>query len=467
MFVGTPSYMSPEQVKGLELDGRSDLYSLGIVFYEMLTGAVPFRADSALSIALKHLSDPLPPLPSNLAAYQSFLDRLTAKDKEQRFASSAEVMRALWAMSDLPAAKGSTLIRQRFSEVDQQNRAAGGRLTVIHTQSAPPAARQWLPWAGAGLVSLLVLGAALMLSNRHKTPEPNEGPAVTAQPANIETSTSQFSGIAPAGQTTETPKVIESAPVNMTAASVARAVPSAATESAEARGKRQDDERREREIDAANKKQKQIATLLADAQTSLASGALVKPPVANAAERYRAVLQLQPQHPEAVAGLQRVADALVASAERARKAGEVDSALQFLDEARIVQPDHPRLARLRSDLEERKVKLQRRAQENLEEAGEHVARARIYLDRQPVSLRNVAEANDHYDAAASLASAAPDLAAIRDRILTGYANAAQTELRANEPSRALKVLNYARKRNMSSPQLEQLDPAIQQQLPRR
>ena len=78
MLVGTPSYMSPEQVKGLELDGRSDLYSLGIVFYEMLTGAAPFRADSMLSLALKHLTEPLPQLPAEHAAYQSFLDQLTA-----------------------------------------------------------------------------------------------------------------------------------------------------------------------------------------------------------------------------------------------------------------------------------------------------------------------------------------------------------------------------------------------------
>jgi len=95
MLVGTPSYMSPEQVKGLELDGRSDLYSIGIVFFEMLTGDVPFNADSTLSTALKHVSDPLPPLPQKYAAYQEFLDYLTAKDRDDRFASGAEVIRAL------------------------------------------------------------------------------------------------------------------------------------------------------------------------------------------------------------------------------------------------------------------------------------------------------------------------------------------------------------------------------------
>src|SRR5579859_468817 len=95
MLVGTPDYMSPEQVKGLELDGRGDLYSLGIVFYEILTGAVPFKADSTLSVALKQVGEPLPALPPEHSAYQEFLDCLTAKDREERFASGAEVVRAL------------------------------------------------------------------------------------------------------------------------------------------------------------------------------------------------------------------------------------------------------------------------------------------------------------------------------------------------------------------------------------
>ena len=111
MMVGTPNYMSPEQVKGLELDGRSDLYSLGIVFFETLTGLLPFRADSSLSLALKHLSDQLPPLPPEFAIYQPFMDRLTAKEREDRFASGAEVTRALRLITEMAQPRAQAAIR--------------------------------------------------------------------------------------------------------------------------------------------------------------------------------------------------------------------------------------------------------------------------------------------------------------------------------------------------------------------
>lgn len=83
--VGTPHYMSPEQTKGNSADGRSDLYSLGIVFYEMLTGALPYQGDEAVTIALKHISAPIPKLPIQYLAYQKILEKLVAKDPEQRF----------------------------------------------------------------------------------------------------------------------------------------------------------------------------------------------------------------------------------------------------------------------------------------------------------------------------------------------------------------------------------------------
>lgn len=93
--VGTPHYMSPEQTKGNSVDGRSDLYSLGIVFYEMLTGALPYQGDEAVTIALKHISAPIPKLPMQFLAYQKILDKLLAKDPEQRFQRGSDLVSAI------------------------------------------------------------------------------------------------------------------------------------------------------------------------------------------------------------------------------------------------------------------------------------------------------------------------------------------------------------------------------------
>lgn len=90
--IGTPYYMSPEQAKGETSDGRSDLYSLGVVFYEMLTGTPPFQADSSLALGIKHIHEQPPQLPLNLFSLQPILDKLLAKKPEQRFQTARELI---------------------------------------------------------------------------------------------------------------------------------------------------------------------------------------------------------------------------------------------------------------------------------------------------------------------------------------------------------------------------------------
>ncbi len=89
--VGSPFYMSPEQAQAKSVDARSDLYSVGVLFYEMLVGSRPFAADRALAVLHMHIYDPVPPLPENLKAYQPLINRLMAKDPSDRF-ESAEVL---------------------------------------------------------------------------------------------------------------------------------------------------------------------------------------------------------------------------------------------------------------------------------------------------------------------------------------------------------------------------------------
>jgi len=106
--IGTPHYMSPEQAQGSsKIDYRTDLYSLGVTFYEMLTGAVPYQADSPVAVALKHIKDPVPKLPEHLSRYQAIIDRLMAKKPDKRFQSAHELIKALdqldhWLSGDTP-----------------------------------------------------------------------------------------------------------------------------------------------------------------------------------------------------------------------------------------------------------------------------------------------------------------------------------------------------------------------------
>lgn len=99
--IGTAKYMSPEQCRGKpEIDLRSDLYSLGVVFYEMLSSHPPYESIDPMALMLKHISDPVPSLPTRYANYQPVLDKLMAKQPEQRYNSANELLTALDAYSN-------------------------------------------------------------------------------------------------------------------------------------------------------------------------------------------------------------------------------------------------------------------------------------------------------------------------------------------------------------------------------
>ncbi|WP_047712082.1 serine/threonine-protein kinase [Pseudomonas lactis] len=107
--VGTPSYMSPEQARGQEIDGRADLYALGVVLYEILVGKLPYNGTDALSTALAHLTEPLPELPVHHGRYQGVLRKLLAKDPADRYPDAAAL---LLALDQLPADDSdATLVR--------------------------------------------------------------------------------------------------------------------------------------------------------------------------------------------------------------------------------------------------------------------------------------------------------------------------------------------------------------------
>jgi len=90
--LGSPYYISPEQSQGQRVDARTDLYSLGVMFYEMLTGERPYSGRTAMAIMAQHAGSPVPILPPNVALQQALLDRLMAKRLEERYASADELL---------------------------------------------------------------------------------------------------------------------------------------------------------------------------------------------------------------------------------------------------------------------------------------------------------------------------------------------------------------------------------------
>jgi serine/threonine protein kinase len=95
---GSPYYISPEQAEGAPVDQRSDLYSLGVMLYEMLTGHRPFRGNSIIAILQAHRNDPIPVLPDEHSRFQRLVDGLLAKNPAERFPSAAAALAELAKM---------------------------------------------------------------------------------------------------------------------------------------------------------------------------------------------------------------------------------------------------------------------------------------------------------------------------------------------------------------------------------
>ena len=167
--LGTTDYVSPEQAMGKPVDARTDVYSLGIVLYEMLTGEVPFIAETQVGVAMKHVNELMPDVqarrPETSAALAAAVDRSTAKQPQDRYHDMNEFL------ADLEGAL----------EVEV-HRAAGGQTneatTVLRTV---PQKRRWLPskrrasWAGL-IVLAIAAGIAIAIAALSGGDEPTEKP---------------------------------------------------------------------------------------------------------------------------------------------------------------------------------------------------------------------------------------------------------------------------------------------------
>jgi eukaryotic-like serine/threonine-protein kinase len=172
--LGTTDYVSPEQALGHEVTGQSDIYSLGIVLYEMLTGEAPYKADTQVAVAMKHVRDPLPDVqrrrPEISASLARVVERATAKETQNRYADVTDMVRDLEEVLAIEAAR--------------TGQATGEATTVLRSLSGDTAdfapARMRRPPKRALALTLLLLAAiaavAVFLATR--TEKGTGGPVV-------------------------------------------------------------------------------------------------------------------------------------------------------------------------------------------------------------------------------------------------------------------------------------------------
>ena len=283
--IGSSGYMSPEQARSQPLDGRSDIYSLGVLCYELLTGEMPFRGPDTLSVALAHIEKPVPRLPQLRRVWQPFIDKALAKRPEVRYQDAEEVLAALDAIEarvNAPPAQGPTKwwnnLVERTVAIPRRTRAlAIGLLITI---------------ALAGLVALLPhVPGPVAVTPRAEVPAAQEAASIVS-PAAADAAVSPLPS--PAAPTEPLPPVV-------------------------------DPER-----------------LLAEAKDAAAKGRLFAPKNDNAADRYLAVLHIDPHRKEAIAGLDAMFEPLgertheaIAAADIAAAGATIDRALSLADEAAL------------------------------------------------------------------------------------------------------------------------------------
>jgi eukaryotic-like serine/threonine-protein kinase len=153
--LGTTDYVAPEQALGHGADPRSDVYSLGVVLYEMLTGEVPFHADSQVGVAMKHVNEELPDVqrrrPEVSAATALVVERATAKDPAQRYQRIEEMIDDLQTALEVEAARAGT--------------TTGEATTVL--DAVPPPRRKLSTrarWSWAGIIALLLIAGGALLA---------------------------------------------------------------------------------------------------------------------------------------------------------------------------------------------------------------------------------------------------------------------------------------------------------------
>jgi formylglycine-generating enzyme required for sulfatase activity len=327
--IGTSNYMSPEQARGGEVDARSDLYSLGALTFEALTGHPPYQGPDGFAVAYAHVFEPIPRLPGDLRHWQAFIDKALAKDPKDRFASADEfiaglqtvalptpsALQPLRAVESLPAPLPP---RSTTTMIENLARQVGPAEDAVNTGAR---------WWRHALVLVLVVGVAAIgygLWQRPSAPAPALSPVTTApatevaaapvdaasaaDPAGVDMAVAVDAVLLPAETSADVdPGAAPDAYVHPPAADFGPPLPA-----------------------------QRVAVFLELGQALLRMQRLQLPSEANATLLFARVLALEPDNESARAGLSAVVDAYLALADADLDAGRIADGKERLERARQV-----------------------------------------------------------------------------------------------------------------------------------
>ena len=211
-IIGTPAYMAPEQAQGDNIDGRADIYALGIILFEMVTGKQPYEADTPMAVAIKHITDPVPHIldanPKLPFGMDAIIQKAMAKDKNDRYSTAVELVNALRDLgrsvptqmqTKVPPSQKETVVRQRA--VIQPKRAFSPMMVIVPAVVMAALAGGFFVFNGR---DNQVPTEAPLISTSTSAPAPTQTPVPTSLPT--ETSVPVTPTNAPS-TTTETPFV--------------------------------------------------------------------------------------------------------------------------------------------------------------------------------------------------------------------------------------------------------------------
>jgi serine/threonine protein kinase len=392
MMIGTPQYMSPEQIMGTDVDARSDIYALGLMLFRMLTGELPFKATEPMALAMHQVNTPPPPLPDELAELQPVMDLMLAKKPEDRYQNCVDFCNHLQNLSltneeyatELSSqtrifdssqlrSPSISLSRERdTAETDTSTWTSGAISSIVGTTTRQKRAR-------IGILSVILaisIGLYVVFMPSHDlTPAEErrvnnmldryenfvitnnlyEPPGANAAET-LRDILDKFPDYEPAQEAADrlaeyywTDAMDQMEDNNLEAALIyVEDGLSFSAENQQLLDMKQDIS----QTIAERERRRQIESLLAQAATAQRTGVLAPPEPDNAYKAYKDVLALDELNETALAGLSEIQKSLVARARTAWTNGDPQTAKIQLQETDVLFPDSALVAGLRQEIAE-------------------------------------------------------------------------------------------------------------------